>query len=108
MEVNNDDPLLQPLNGYLDHCGNHKDDWDVCVLWLKSLSQNTLPKFYALIRVNMTLCQKYLSVLGDLTPVEECLIAKCHPLGLSIKFRPGGHTSPLNYRALRDHFMIIP
>jgi hypothetical protein len=48
----------------------------VSVPYLKSLSQNALPKFYALIRVNMTLCQNYLSVLEDLTPVEECLIAK--------------------------------
>ena len=108
VEVNDDDPLLRPLHGYLDQCGKHEDDWDVCLPCLRSLSQNTLPKFSALNRVNMTLCQNYPSVLEDLTPVEECLIAKCHPLGMIIKLRPGGHTSPLNYRALRGHFVVIP
>jgi hypothetical protein len=47
-------------------------------------------------------------VLKDLTPVEESLIAKCHPLGIIIKLRPGGRASPLNYRASRGHFIVIP
>jgi hypothetical protein len=89
IEVNNNDPLLQPLYSHLDHCAKHRDDWDLCLLYLKSLSQNTLPRFSALNRVNMTLCQNYPSVLEDLTPVKECLIAKCHPLGIIIKLRPG-------------------
>jgi hypothetical protein len=108
VELDSDDPLLQPLHGYLDYCGKHENDWDVCLLCLRFLSQNTLPKFSALNRVNMTLCQSYPSVLEDLTPVEECLIAKCHPLGIIIKLRPGGQTSPLNYRASRGHFIVIP
>jgi hypothetical protein len=108
VEVSDDDALLQPLHGYLDHCAKHDGDWDLCLPCLKSLSQNTLPRFSALNRVNMTLCQNYPSVLEDLTPIEECLIAKCHPLGVIIKLRPGGRTSPLNYRALRGHFIVIP
>lgn len=108
VEVNNDDPLLQPLHGHLDHCAKHGDDWDLCLSCLKSLSQNALPRFSALNCVNMTLCQNYPSVLDDLTPVEECLIAKCHPLGIIIKLRPGRQTSPLNYRASRGHFIVIP
>lgn len=106
--MNEDDRLLQPLHGYLDRCGKHYNDWDVCLPCLKSLSQNTLPTFSALNRVNMTMCQNYPSVLEDLSPVEECLMSKCHPLGMIIKLRPGGHTSPLNYRALRGHFIVIP
>ena len=47
--------------------------------------------------VNITTCQHYLPALKDLTPVEECLIAKCHPLGTILKLRPGGHTSTTNY-----------
>ena len=78
VEVNNDNPLLQALHGHLDHCSKRGDDWDVCLSCLKSLSQNTLPRFSALNRVNMTLCQNYPSVLEVLTPVEECFIAKCH------------------------------
>jgi hypothetical protein len=54
------------------------------------------------------LCQHYPSVLEDLTPVEECLIAKCHPVGIVLKLRPGGHSSPVSYRAVQGHFIVIP
>jgi hypothetical protein len=108
VELNNDDPLLQPLNGYLGHCAKHGDNWDLCLPCLKSLSQNTLPKFSVLNRVKMTLCQNYPAVLENLTPVEECPIAKCHPLGVIIRLRPGGRMSPLNYRASRGHYIAIP
>jgi hypothetical protein len=54
------------------------------------------------------MCQDYPAALEYLTPVEECLIAKCHPLGIILKLRPGGHTTPAAYRALRGHFIVIP
>ncbi|KAJ6118382.1 hypothetical protein N7471_013849 [Penicillium samsonianum] len=54
------------------------------------------------------MCQNYPSALEGLTPVEECLIARCHPLGIILKLRPGGHTSPVSHRALRGHFIVIP
>jgi hypothetical protein len=54
------------------------------------------------------MCQHYPDVLDDLTPVEECLIAKCHPIGTIIKMRPGGRLSPINYKALRGHIIVIP
>jgi hypothetical protein len=108
VEMENRDSLLEPLAGHLDYCGKHNDEWDVCLTCLKSLSQNTLPKFSALNRVNMTMCQNYPTVLECLTPVEECLIARCHPLGVLLKLRPGGRTSPVSYRALRGHFIVIP
>jgi hypothetical protein len=57
--------------------------------------------------VNVMLCQHYPSVLEDLTPVEECLIAKCHPVGIVLKLRPGGHSSPVSYRAIGGHFIVI-
>jgi hypothetical protein len=56
----------------------------------------------------VTLCQHYPSNFEDLTPVEECLIAKSHPLGIVLKLRPGGHSSPVSYRAVRGHFIVIP
>lgn len=108
VEMENGNPLLEPLAGHLDYCGKHDDEWDVCLTCLKSLSQNTLPKFSALNRVNMTMCQNYPTVLESLTPVEECLIARCHPLGILLKLRPGGRASPISYRALRGHFIVIP
>jgi len=54
------------------------------------------------------MCQHYPSALEDLTPVEECLIAKCHPVGTILKLRPGGRASPTNYNALRGHMIVIP
>jgi hypothetical protein len=108
VEMEDADPLLQPMAGHLDYCGRHESEWDVCLTCLKSLSQNALPKFSALNRVNMTMCQNYPAVLESLTPVEECLIARCHPLGIILKLRPGGHASPASYRALRGHFIVIP
>ncbi|KAH8743817.1 hypothetical protein F5883DRAFT_354097, partial [Diaporthe sp. PMI_573] len=48
------------------------------------------------------------SALEDLTPAEECLIAKCHPVGTILKLRPGDHASPTNYNALRGHMIVIP
>jgi hypothetical protein len=108
MEVDDDDPLLRPLDGYLDHCGKQGHEWDLCFPCLKSLSQNAVPRFSAMNRVNVMLCQNYPLVLEDLTPVEECLIARCHPVGVILKLRPGGCTSPVSYRALRGHFIVIP
>jgi len=58
--------------------------------------------------MNVTMCQDYPSELKDLTPVEECLIAKCHPIGTILKLRPGGHSTPANYHALRGHMIVIP
>jgi hypothetical protein len=58
--------------------------------------------------VNVTLCQHYPDALKELTLTEEYLIAKSHPVGVVVKLRPGGQTSPANYRALRGHFIIIP
>ncbi|KAI3286470.1 hypothetical protein DTO002I6_8141 [Penicillium roqueforti] len=67
-----------------------------------------IPKFSAKNMVNVTLCQNYSSALEDLTLSEEYLIAKCHPLGVVLKLRPGGRSSPVNYHALRGHFIVIP
>lgn len=106
--VEKDDPRIQLLQGELDNCGRHLNSWNLCSTCLTSLSQNTIPKFSAKNLVNVTLCQHYPSVLEDLTPVEECLIAKCHPLGLILKLRPGGRSSPVTYRAIRGHFIVIP
>ncbi|KAJ5240415.1 uncharacterized protein N7469_002006 [Penicillium citrinum] len=90
VEMEDSDPLLLPLATHLDCCGKHGDEWDICLTCLKSLSQNSVPRFSALNRVNMTMCQNYPSALEGLTPVEECLIARCHPLGFILKLRPGG------------------
>ncbi|KAH7029969.1 hypothetical protein B0J12DRAFT_768917 [Macrophomina phaseolina] len=97
-----------PLEGALDHCGRHENAWDLCSSCHAALSRQTIPKFSAKNLVNVTLCQHYPSALEDLTLTEECLLAKCHPLGIILKLRPGGRSSPVSYHALRGHFIVIP
>ncbi|KAF5857657.1 hypothetical protein ETB97_005478 [Aspergillus alliaceus] len=49
----------------------------------------------------------YPSTLEGLTLTEEYVVIKCHPLGAVLKLRPGGRSSPVNYNALRSHFIVI-
>ncbi|KAH6691789.1 hypothetical protein BKA61DRAFT_742496 [Leptodontidium sp. MPI-SDFR-AT-0119] len=49
-----------------------------------------------------------ISALEDLTAVEECLIAKSHPVGTILKLRPGRRSSSVSYNALRGHIIVIP
>ena len=56
----------------------------------------------------MTLCQRYPPELKGLTPVEEALIAMCHPVGFILKLRPSGHSSPTKYHGVKGHFINIP
>jgi uncharacterized protein DUF6570 len=58
--------------------------------------------------MNVSLCQEYPPALEDLTFVEECLIARCHPLGFIIKLRPGGRPASVNYYALKGHMIVLP
>ncbi|KAL4888048.1 hypothetical protein BDV59DRAFT_189427 [Aspergillus ambiguus] len=106
--ISNNDPLLQPLQGYLDTCGWRDGLWNTCSSCYSALFRRSIPKFSSLNKINVTLCQCYRAILSDLTLPEECLIAKCHPLGVVLKLRPGGRSSPVNYRALRGHFIVIP
>lgn len=106
--MDNEDPLLLPLKGALDTCGRHNNIWDLCSSCYTSLNRHMIPKFSAKNMVNVTLCQDYPSALEGLTLTEEYLIAKYHPLGVVLKLRPGGHLSPVNYHALRGHFIVIP
>ncbi|KAF4210355.1 hypothetical protein CNMCM5878_004518 [Aspergillus fumigatiaffinis] len=106
--VDDGDPLLLPLGGALDRCGRRGCTWDICLSCHKALIRGTTPKFSAKNLVNVTLCQDYPSVLDDLTLTEECVIARCHPLGVIVKLRPGGRRSSISHRALRGHFIVIP
>jgi hypothetical protein len=56
----------------------------------------------------MTLCQHFPAVLRDLTLPEEYLIAKSQPVGVVLKLRPGGRSSPNTHRVLRGHFIVVP
>lgn len=104
----NEDPLLQPLQGYLDNCGWNNGSWSLCFQCHSTLLRRSIPKFSAINHVNVTLCQHYPIALDGLTLTEEYLIAKSHPIGVVLKLRPGGQSTPVNYHALRGHFIIIP
>ena len=92
----------------LDRCGSHGNSWVFCSLCYAAIRRNSIPKFSAENSINVTMCHHYPSALEDLTVVEECLIAKCHPVGTILKLRPCGHSSPTNYNALRGHMIVIP
>ncbi|KAH8587824.1 hypothetical protein B0O99DRAFT_640674, partial [Bisporella sp. PMI_857] len=100
--------FILPPQRTLDRCGHHENSWDFCAACHGAVSRGNIPKFSASNLVNVTTFQDYPSVLGDLTAVEECLIAKCHPVGTILKLRPGGRPSPSNYNALRGHMIVIP
>ena len=102
-----DDLILQQENS-LDQCGHDESSWNFCRYCYAAVSSWKIPKFSAANFVNITMCQDYPSALEDLTAVEECLIAKCHPVGTILKLRPGGHLTPACYNALRGHMIVIP
>jgi hypothetical protein len=102
------DPVLRPLEGFLDLCGYTDGFWNLCPGCNAALLRGSAPKFSAMNKINVTLCQNYPEALTDLTLTEEYLIAKSHPVGVVLKLRPSGRSSPANYHALRGHFIIIP
>src|SRR5947209_3292826 len=107
-KIDDQDKLILQQENSLDQCGHDERSWNFCRYCYAAVSSWKIPKFSAANFVNLTMCQHYPSALEDLTAVEECLIAKCHPVGTIIKLRPGGHSSPTNYNALKGHMIVIP
>jgi hypothetical protein len=92
----------------LDRCGRHENSWDFCTACHGSVSRGNILKFSGLNLVSVTTCQDYPSALEDLITVEECLIAKCYPVGTILKLRPGDRSSPTIYNVIRGHIIVIP
>src|SRR5271163_2880415 len=107
-KIDDEDDFMLPLQGSLDDCGHYENTWGFCTSCYTALRHCAIPKFSAKNLVNVTMCQYYPAALEDLTVVEECLIAKCHPIGTILKLRPGGRPSPASYNALRGHMIVIP
>jgi hypothetical protein len=107
-EIDDQTDFILPPQDSLDHCGHHENYWDFYTSCHTAFSHGDIPKFSALNLVNVTMCQHYPSALEDLTAIEECLIAKCHPVSTILKLRPGGRPSSSNYNALRGHMVVIP
>jgi hypothetical protein len=97
-----------PTEGARDRCGYHESSWSFCTACHSEISRSKVPKFSAKNLVNVTTCQDYPSDLEDLSAIEECPIAKCHPVGTIIKLRPGGCSSSITYNAIRGHMIVIP
>ena len=107
-QIYDDAHFILPPQRILDRCGRHENSWDFCTACHGSVSRGNIPKFSGLNLVSVTTCQDYPSALEDLTTVEECLIAKCHPVGTILKLRPGDRSSPTTYNAIRGHMIVIP
>jgi hypothetical protein len=100
-----DDHLDDFGRNRLDQCGHHGTTWDFCsqcytAILHRGVSGQNL--------VNVTLCQDYPTSLENLTFVEECLIARCHPVGLIVKLRPKGQAAFVNYYGLKGHMIVLP
>ena len=96
---------LTRLNGTLGDCGRQGSLWSFCTSCHAALWRGIIPKLSALNSVNVTMCQHYPRELEGLTLTEECLVAKCHPIGTILKLRPG---NPAAYNALRGHIIVVP
>jgi hypothetical protein len=107
-KISEQNDFILPPEGHLDRCGYHRNSWEFCSPCHTAISRGDIPKFSALNLVNITTCQHYPSALEDLTAIEECLIAKCHPVGTILKLRPGARSSPVTYNAMRGHMIVIP
>jgi len=92
----------------LDKCGYEDGYWLFCSTCYTRTLQGKISKFSALNSMNVVMCENYPTVLKDLTLVEECVIARRHPIGRILKLRPGNRRSPSNYYALRGHLIVLP
>lgn len=107
-QIHEQEHILQGWDGRLDDCGRDLNCWNLCLACHMAVLRGSVPKFSAKNHINVTLCQHYPKVLEDLTLTEEYLIARCHPIGVVLKLRSAGRSSPLHYNALRGHFIVIP
>ena len=104
-----DDRLANLKDAGLDTCGYREGCWMFYKPCHADISRCKIPKFSALNSVNMMNCDSYPEALKDLTFVEECVIARRHPIGSILKLRPGKRRSPSgHYAKLRRHMIVIP
>jgi serine/threonine protein kinase len=104
----NNDCLHDLTRAGLDKCGFHDGCWSFCTACYNDILKHKTPKFSALNSVNMITCDRYPPELEDLTFVEECAVARRHPIGAILKLRPGNRRSPNNYYALSGHMIVVP
>ena len=109
MTLHDDNHCLDELKRVgLDRCGYDNGVWSFCKSCYTDILRLKIPKFSALNSVNVVMCEDYPAVLKDLTPVEECVIARRHPIGSILKLRPGNRRSPASYYGLRKHMIVFP
>jgi hypothetical protein len=108
-KIHDNEKCLESLKEVgLDKCGYKDGYWLFCPKCHIKILQGKIPKFSALNSINVIMCHDYPSALKDLTFVEECVIARRHPIGRILKLRPGNRRSPSNYYALRGHMIVLP
>ena len=109
MTLDNNNRCLDELKRVgLDECGYNNGVWTFCKLCYTDILRAKVPKFSALNSINVITCNDYPADLKDLTPVEECVIARRHPIGSILKLRPGNRRNPASYHSLRRHMIVFP
>jgi len=109
MILDDDNNCLDELKRVgLDKCGYNNGTWSFCKPCHADILRSKIPKFSALNSVNVLMCDDYPTVLKDLTLIEECVLARRHPVGSILKLRPGNRRGPSNYYALRGHIIVFP
>lgn len=56
-QISDEDPVIRPLEGFLDQCGYADGFWTLCSGCHAALLRGSVPKFSALNHINITLCQ---------------------------------------------------
>lgn len=92
----------------LDCCGQDGDNYKFCKTCFNSISKSNRPKLGCKNGVNTTCCQSYPKELEDLSPVEEAVIARAHPVISILKLRPVGVSTSVTYQRIRGHAVVLP
>ena len=80
--------------------------YDICYATIAASKPSNFGRMNA---VNTTCCHQFPTVLNDLTLVEEAIIARAHPMILTLKLRPAGRASPQStYKSFPDRAVVLP
>ena len=92
----------------LDVCGCSSTAYNFCRNCWTALEKSQVPKFGFKNGMPTVACQLYPSPLLDLTPAEETVIAKAHPIIKILKLRPNGKATSASYNGIRGHAIVFP
>lgn len=93
----------------LDSCGKNGNEYSFCKTCFSMVKKSKPTKFGSINSVNTTTCcQSYPDILTGLTPVEEAVIARAHPVVSIPKLRPGRTSPSVCYQRIRGQPVVVP